>query len=82
MLPPSMMGGEPDGSSGPTLGSSRPTKSEDDEMDPEKWLKDGEANVEWAKEMLKRLQVEGTDIRRGAVVLGDVAATFPRMTAA
>ena len=51
-------------------------------MDPEKWLKDGEANVEWAKEMLKRLQVEGTDIRRGAVVLGDVAATFPRMTAA
>ena len=31
--------------------------------DHDKWLKDGEKVVQWAKELMTRLRVEGVDVR-------------------
>ena len=80
MLPPTMTGAaDDDGAGGPILGSGRAPQKEAE--DPDQWVKDGEASVKWMKDMLARVQVEGTDSRRGALVLGSVEESFPRIAA-
>ena len=49
------------------------------EHDEEEMLKRGEATVEWVTAMYTRLTTEGSDMRRGAVLLGTVADAFPRL---
>ena len=49
------------------------------ELDEKEMLKRGEATVEWITSTYTRLCTEGSDMRRGAVSLSTVAASFPRM---
>ena len=77
------------GQTAPLLGSGAPRSSGGkprdgprglfDMPDQEEFLKEGEANVEWVKEWVTRLRVEGGDVRSGAFVLGSVSETFPRL---
>lgn len=65
--------------SGPHKKPSTPRTPFDPPQSMDEMLKDGEATVQWAKDMVGRLVSEGHDVRCSAVVLGTVRDTFPRL---